>query len=529
MGEILDFPGRRHDRARDDAAQALRRERAAALREALDRNPAMGREDQILVAEALWRLLDRAERGSGIRKDRILREAGIGGADNPRKHLAQYALSPSVSSERRTKARLTKRPRPLLKIADAAARLAGWSVDETLLEVFDASSISAANSPRQAAPEFEELASHLRSIADTIAGKHDLQAYFRAVARAQVSLAVDEHAMDLLDDKSEADIEPDEIELGFQERSGLLDWPISFRQRSEDKDYHDDLGTVPPYPSVILGDWEVGEQFPIGVASDTCPQEGEYGPSPFGGEAVGQYSAEIRFCIVPFGPEMQALPALRITPELTILPLRAEAALPDAYRSPDGSFETLFDDPTEIIRFDNYDTLPTGKPVSVEATVIATGRRVRCLLTCDAAVVPAIISSTFDLSRIDLFGLQVPRQRCVFLPVYGTVCTDWLSGSASSQTWYASDKTMHVRALGPPVLHNRDGSGFSVFQAGTIAAALDRCLSGKEGPDLIAMLDERAGRFKKLLAQAQGGAEQARERGYARLQARLRTMSGEAG
>src|SRR5438128_12666728 len=76
---IVDFPSSKRPTPEEVAAQNRRgrEERIDQLRSALSEKRKMGGEDQILVAQALYDLLDRIEQQHRIPKAKILREAGI--------------------------------------------------------------------------------------------------------------------------------------------------------------------------------------------------------------------------------------------------------------------------------------------------------------------------------------------------------------------------------------------------------------------------------------------------------------------
>jgi hypothetical protein len=188
-GSIVDAPGSKRPTSQEVAAQDRRgrEERISGLREVLRENRKMGGDDQIVVARALYDLLDRIEGQYHIAKAKILREAGIGGDGDSTKHLSQYAIPRDLPLEeiQRRSTRLRKGTEPYKNIASAAARLAGLEVGDSLLEVFERANFWR-HGAREPAPEFAELASRLRFIADGISTKYDLTTFFREVERAGV-------------------------------------------------------------------------------------------------------------------------------------------------------------------------------------------------------------------------------------------------------------------------------------------------------------------------------------------------------
>ena len=306
MGEVVRLTG-----AGGQASEAEARAQSMARFEALERvlrdRPLMGRPDQLRAAEALWRLLHRAELRN-VRKAQVLRAAGVGAEGDSTKHLSQYAVDPAWPEARKGRARLNKRPHKYREIAEAAAKLAGWDARAAVLEVFNETTLAGPRPGQEATPEYEALARTLREITGSVAAKHRLQEYFRTVARSKPALRV----LNGDEETAKHRLEPEEIELYFDERSEILPWPISFDYESWDRQHHDCEGTVPPYPTVVLGSWQIGDEFEVRVESDECLRDGERGPSPVGGITSGSYFVELRFCVVPVGLDMQPMGALRV-------------------------------------------------------------------------------------------------------------------------------------------------------------------------------------------------------------------------
>ena len=380
MGDVVGFPNPDRGRAHDDAAaREQRRERAKAIREQINRRPKMSRVEQQWVAEALWRLLDRTQI-RGVSKATVLRSAGIGSKGDSTKHLAQYAINPAWPQERKDRARLTKNPAPYGKIADAAADLAGWDPDQTLVELFGGTSLVAGSGIRAATPDCEMLAQTLRDVADAVAIKHDLKSLFQKISRAKaLLLPLNEEVCGI----GGMPLNPEEIDLGFCRSGSLMDWPVVFRESSSEPDTVVDFGGVPPYPALVLGHWPVGDFFPVRIESDEMPRSNEPGPSPFSETTVGQYDVELRLCIVPIGPEMQPECALRVAITCGILPLK----------------KTLTDDEgeqdIEILSFEEIglSCLPPREPIEVHARVAAGRRLIMCRLSCDEEGIPSVVSA----------------------------------------------------------------------------------------------------------------------------------------
>lgn len=193
----------------------------------------------------------------------------------------------------------------------------------------------------------------------------------------------------------------------------------------------------------------------------------------------------------------------------------------------DKQFPGSMDDETkaDIVIFSRVGYLPYAEPALVEASVTATNRTIYCRVHSKAEGLPSLLKQYFDLRHTSFFGTASRR----FLPITGSVCRDWMSLSPEWQASSFEDEELSSRVLRDPEFELVDGEGFSNFAPGTIAAALDQCLSGQKGPNPVAMLDERAARLVQLLAEAQADAQQARKAGYDKLRTRLRAMHDERG
>lgn len=484
----------------------------------------MLRPDQLAVAENLWRVLERVEAG-GTKKASVLREAGIGSFGDSTKHLGHYAVNPAWPEERKNKARLNKKVKTYLNIIDAAVKLAGLDPDETLLDVFSSTSMNSPGSGRQAAPEYEELARTLRDIAEAIATKHGLMEYFQKVARERLVLVVqnDLNADDIAErvaDGQKPNLEPDEIELGFEEhRWSSLYWPIAFYEATREHEEFDDQRYLSPYPAVILGSWLIGDRFPVKVESDDRPAKGEHGP--FEGITWGHNIMELRFCIIPVGQEMRPEAALRIRTSVLVNSLRAGMPTPDDYSD---EWEVLqFPGVSHVGPYVNLDRLGPDDFHSGETAIVCpSGRRILVRLSRDHNSVPTPINAYSKLS-----DLHSESKLCQFLPVTGIVLEDWLNHDSYLQCWDVEDEPTHLRVLGEPLLKYTNTKGFSAFKTGTIASDLDHCLMDTQKP--LTMLDARAEQFVQLFEVASVVARTRRERKRTRLEARLRTMRGEKG
>ncbi len=523
MSNVHKFPGTgRTDRTGDDDKANLNRERAAILRPKVETGRLLAA-DQRPVKEALWHVFEEAQK-RGIKKRQILDEARKGHREDSTKHLSQYVINPHWEEDRKSRARPTTKAITLCNIMDAAVRLAGLDPDATLIKVFGSASLQISGQV-PAAPEYEDLAKKLRDIVDVVATKQRLQDYFQKVAREGHVLAVqnDLDADDIAErvaDGQPPDLEPDEIELGFEEPRWFssLDWPITFFEATTEHHDFDHGRYLAPYPAVVLGRWSVGPRFTVKIESEARPIEGERGP--FEGITSGRDWMELRLCIVPEGAEMRPRAALRIWAGASVASLRAGMPTPD-----DDS------DEWEILQFP--DVCHVGPQIksddperfflhSQQALVYPSSRSISVLVSRDPKSLPLPISKYCKVS-----DLLRESKYCQFLPVTGIILQDWLSHDSYFQEWEADEKATHLRVLGAALLQETNTSGFSAFKTGTIASDLDHSLLDTMAP--LSLLDECAEKFVQLFEEASAVARQRREKKVARLEARLRAMRSASG
>jgi hypothetical protein len=210
MSRVLSFPVRASGdrdaaysqaRANTEADQRERARRAAAN---LERFPYLEGKDRIIAARNLWLVLDRVEREHGIKKARVLHEAGQGGASDSTKRLERFALRPEVSGEQAL-ARAPKLTRSVAKyerIAEKAAMLAGLPRNAFLLDLLAGlpKYIASPAAPTVVEPWAEPLSELLNAMGRAIAHRHNLVSYFPFVARHALRLKAGwagfEHGMD---------------------------------------------------------------------------------------------------------------------------------------------------------------------------------------------------------------------------------------------------------------------------------------------------------------------------------------------
>ena len=514
MGDVI--PLRRAARAEPDSdRQAIAGERANSLRAVLDGSPPpkMSREDQVSVAEALWLILDRAKTRSGISTATVMRDAGIGGEGDSTKHLGQYAVCPTWPQQRKSKARLTKKPASYRRLAEAAARLAGWDQDDILIELFGKTSLFGDAPSLHSAPEYEELARTLCAVANAVAVKHKLQEYFQSVARRRPSLGIpSDLKVDRLPQHTPDDLnyirEYLQENIEFSLIDSLLEWPKAFRSPSSDVDHHDDYGSIPPYPAVVLGEWDVGKEVTMEIERcESANDEGFETWSPLG-RIQGMFRAELRLCIIPVGQDMRPEAAVRILMSIRIKPL--EVTTRGGTNEGDAAI-------AEIIEFEGvFRRVVLSSSGMVTMGVFDTNGSAAYRVSFAARLLPELLQRRH---------FQLNQGRCQFHPVTAPLCEFWFRFQADDNIWHPRDE-LHLIPLGPAIVDWWIQYGVSNLPHGTIAATIDLMLSRQSGPDLVGMLDERAARLVALLA-AHETAEQARRNaGYTDLEARLKAMRG---
>jgi hypothetical protein len=499
-------------------------ERAAALRRDIAKNRPMTPEDQRLVAESLWQILSRAET-SGVSKAKVLLDAGIGGEGDSTKHLSQYAIPPDRPEN--LKHRLNKKPQQYAALAKSCASLAGIDGDATLIELFSKSSLMTLASPSSAAPQYERLAKSLRDIAKAVAAKHDLQDYFRTIWRAKATLGVDEVSAERAEASERLD--PSEIEMEFQCLGIWIDWPVNFYTPSYDASDFDIHGSVPPYPTIVLGQFTVGDKFGDASPGDDVDCDSDWDPHtpckvtveigsaprpgvpPFSKTVFPislDFSTEIRLCIVPVGPEMWPEAAFRVVSMSKPVRLSTNGYYPNSDRP------VALDIGRRFIGF------PAGEPVTVNAIIHGTDQNIGCEIKCEAGYKFGLINKLFPKSVTS----EARDTGCTFLPVTGTICEKLLGADWEDDDWDRRTRAAHTRVLGPAIADKGSGSGFLDFPVGSVAANLNDLLSSESEFNPLTMLDERSHRLVTLLADAAREAQESDKAGQERLTNRIRSM-----
>lgn len=503
MGDVVNFGGLRGRQPNRDARQQAasvrshddRAERAAELRKRLKVNRPMSWEDRTIIARGVWRWLDRLQSSGTATKAQTLRKAGIGSESDSTKHLGQYAFNPAHSNG--GAGRLNKKPQKYVAILDAVAELSGTDRDIVLLDVFDATSLSASGVVRMAEPEFEELAARLRLIADAVAAKHGLQHYFKRVLRSGVCLKVSNEG----EQTKAKPFEPDDIELESQDSFEPLDWPVILRRPCDDFQRHDGWGEVPLYPTLVLGRWDVGDECRF-WHKEACDDDEDCSSSSSETVVRGQYSAEFRFCIVPSGPDLHPEAALRV-----VIGVRCSSPLSDP---PDYEYVG----PDFIVR---------GRVLSTSGILVGSRGEKNYMLRAESLELPDPMSRYFTSSN------ESQVDGCIFLPLTGIVAQDWfnLECGVHLSDYSVREQPLHVRTLGEALLNFPRNSCFSPFKMNTIASALDHCLTNNGQNNPLDLLDEHAGRLVRMFSNAELEECARRERELGRLDDRLRRMASQ--
>jgi hypothetical protein len=512
---------------RESQSRANRAELARQLRNELrpgsKRGPIMRREDQIAVAQALYGLLKRVEEHPGIPKRAVLIEAGIGNEkEDPTKHLSEYAIPPNLRPEERAKKRLCKNAKPYERIAKAAAKLAALDEDEVLLEVFGQADFWTRGGARKPASEFEELAFRLRFVAEGVAAKHNLTAFFRDVERARVVAAPSREC-----ERRELDggrlLEPGEIEIeffrwpfGFQ-----WPWPIEFNQPSWEAEV-EEQAAFPPYPSLVLGTWPLSNAFPVSVVAEMRSTDGN--ARQVSGTTQGQYVVHLRLCIAPIGKQLRATLVLRVRLGATLSPLQLPTWAAQGDEAPMLIFPTF--DPGS--NADAFWLLRPGQSKIVGHNA-ATNEEAACEVRIERDPIPSPFKGYFkDLDRLtsddeSSDGSQSSDPALQFLPITGAICEDWFKFLLNENQYNVMERSIAERALG--MTFSGVPRGYGPFDRSTLAAALDDFVCEPlEGLDLS--LEELALRLKAALEKARCSALEDRAAGWERVRERWIAFSG---
>jgi hypothetical protein len=455
------------------------------LRAVLNKNRPMPPDDQIIVAQALRDLLDRIERQYPIKKDDILREAGIGikSAADPRGHLSEYAIRKNIPLEKVPK-RLRKKTGPYKAIAEAVARLAREDAGEILFEVFQGAGFWQQDVGPEAPPEFDELAWRLRLVAEGVSARYELSKFFREVEKAGVSPVVTseprQETNDRLAEKIAINFSSDSRDVDADSTTSFLGWPIEQNQftwlcRAEDG------GDLPAYPLVILGTWVI-PTWDLGA------------PLPVSSERIakGWPAVVLSFGIVPVGKERSATAVLRV-------------------------------DVCAFIHFTGPKKLEnggTGFGTEDGFVPLRQGRVTLNNYDINIEHVPTLVPP-FTHDHIELHASDTHWKRDIlFLPINGTVCKDWLNFASQENLFHKYDRSVPHPALGEP-LYVWCGlvAPFSSFGGDTLAGIVDAALCDPTN-GLDRLLEEQVKRLKDAFDESQTAARNLRKQNWELIESR---------
>lgn len=470
-----------------------RAERVLQLRRAIapDLAPKLGATDQEAVSRAVYGLLQRMQEERGISKAFVMREARLATEGDSTKHLLQYATPPH-----RKPARLNKKIAPYVKLAQTVARLAALDEDQTLLEVFGGASFWQSTATREASREFVELAERLRFVMGGISRKYNLAKFFSDVLNGGGVLTFD-HISYMRDESGM--IPPENMDLIFDFNFGPQIWPIQFYQPTEEaEDGNGD--TVPVYPSIVLGTWEIGESVPVNITTQFADADGH--KQEISGDVDGSLQVELQLCIVPTGQNLEATPALRVQLIGALSPLWSCA--PPLSIPPEiigGKTRSSVSGP--ILRFPSTHMLPLTKGVEEVRGQWSWGggqndfgsdANVKCEMKVQKdQEFPRLVRDYFgggeyfeNVNRMEPYRRWGAYVR--FLPITGAVCEDWFGFEARANRYNRSEQRLANLELGFALAerYNWSESPSAKFKFQTIADTIDFSLCERvDGLDML--------------------------------------------
>jgi len=488
------------------AAGIAHSERTHRLRKALKDYPSqkLTIADRVAVAEALYRLMQRLEGEHGIPKEKVLREARIGGEGDSTKHMSQYAIRPGSNPDR-----LRKKVGVYAKLAAEAARLARLDETEVLLEVFNQAGFWQTVIMRQASAEFVELAQRLRFVMNGVAREQGLMDFFQAVEKGGGILTP---RADCWPRKQEASrlLTPQEVAVEFDFAWGPQFWPVEFYQPTEEAE--DGNGDhIPVYPSLILGAWRLDNPFPVSVTVEmTAADDSMHTVS---GTVNGEHELEMRLCIVPTGKTMEATPALRVQMNTALSPLMTPSP---------ASEET----PTLTFPWATMPVLKRGR-----SKVFGRSPEVNKDFLCEVYVRDDVIPQLFKDYFVDLVSSRSGQPAIAtgarFLPITGAVCEDWFGFAPSKNHYDPIQQRIAARAQGNPIadLFLEHEFPAAEFRSDTLANTIHNCLcDGSDGLDI--RLRDHAELLRDTYAAARSLGLRQRQEGWDRVKQRWAAPSG---
>lgn len=187
MSNILSFPTDRA--ARHNEAQTERKHRAQALRDRLREQPMLAPSVSERLAENLHGLLMRLEAAGRLRRADLCSRIFGSSREESTKRLRNFTLDPEKTGKARETAllALAKKANRYVKLAEAAAEMAGEDKDTTILDLVHGTPLANATAAAPADPLTADLrAPVLRALehsARAIGERHRLQRAFKLIAR----------------------------------------------------------------------------------------------------------------------------------------------------------------------------------------------------------------------------------------------------------------------------------------------------------------------------------------------------------
>jgi hypothetical protein len=259
----------------------------------------MGSEDQIKVATALSKLVDRVLKERGVSKVRMLGDLA--------RHLSQCSIPQELWDNEIGERRLNQSPSRYGEIAKKVAEFEDRDKDDALYEVFEKADFWRGDGS-EPAQEYVQLARDLNLVANALSGKYQLSEFFRAVEKAGVSPVA---TPDCVRNDEKKRLFGEQVAFafslpgdndGFYTTGEYLRWPIELDQLTWPS-YAEHCGDLLAHPAVVLGAWAIGSPFTIEV---TRPNKKNLKR-----EEAATPAVVLRFCIVPTGTDLEATPVLR--------------------------------------------------------------------------------------------------------------------------------------------------------------------------------------------------------------------------
>lgn len=175
-----------------DRQTVIRRRQAAWAREKLRQAGMVTPPDARKLAENLFGIVSEARRDGKVRKGDILAKAGMSESDSKTRKFYLYTLDPALPEETRKRRakKLVRHPGNHLKLADAAAELAGLDADDTVCRLVAGTRLAEGMDavPDNFQPEYlDMLSSAIQGQARRISDETKLDWYFRTIETHDLS------------------------------------------------------------------------------------------------------------------------------------------------------------------------------------------------------------------------------------------------------------------------------------------------------------------------------------------------------